>query len=345
MKNILVTGGTGFIGVHLVKRLNELGHKLKLLVRETSDTSCFEGLDNIEYVIGDVTDIDSIYKGAENVDCIYHLAGYVKIWAKDRNIYERINVDGAENAAKVALDKDIPMYYVSSFGAIGPNKDGNMCDEETQHDDFFHFEYEKTKFLGTEVVKDYMAKGLKAVIFYPGFIYGPGDFNIYGEMMFDIVAGQFLGCPGKGDSLFCMAYIDDVVDGMVKALGRDDLIGEDFFLGGENIEIGKYLDLAAEVAGTKKPRHFPMSAAILYANVLTAKANFGKPKRVPYITKPMLVGMKVNWAYSSQKAIDKLGYKITPLREGLETTVKWYQDYIEKHGKKKKKVGIRCSII
>ena len=88
-----------------------------------------------------------------------------------------------------------------------------------------------------------------------------------------------------------------------------------------------------------------MSAAILYANVLTAKANFREPKRVPYITKPMLVGMKANWAYSSQKAIDKLGYKITPLREGLETTVKWYQDFIAEHGKKKKKVGIRCSII
>ncbi len=60
MTNILITGSTGFLGIPLTKKLSELGHKLKLLVRESSDTSPFEGLKNIEYVIGDVTDMDRI---------------------------------------------------------------------------------------------------------------------------------------------------------------------------------------------------------------------------------------------------------------------------------------------
>ena len=97
MKKILITGGTGFVGIPLVKKLIELGHELKLLVRETSDISPFEGLQNIKYMIGDVSDIDSLYKAAEKVDLIYHLAGYVKIWAKNRDLYHRINVDAAEN--------------------------------------------------------------------------------------------------------------------------------------------------------------------------------------------------------------------------------------------------------
>ena len=78
MTNILITGGTGFIGIHLVKRLSNLGHNLKLLVRETSDISPFQGLKNIEYINGDVRDIDSINKAVDNVDLIYHLAAYTK---------------------------------------------------------------------------------------------------------------------------------------------------------------------------------------------------------------------------------------------------------------------------
>ncbi|MFX1276062.1 MAG: NAD-dependent epimerase/dehydratase family protein [Promethearchaeota archaeon] len=343
MKNILVTGSTGFLGIPLVKKLSSLGHNLKLLVRESSDISPFEDLKNIKYITGDITDIDSIYEAAENVDIIYHLAGYVKIWAKDKKKYDMVNVDGTENAAKVALDKDILFFYASSFGALGPNPDGQVCDETYQHVNFFQNDYERTKFLGREVVKDYMNQGLKAIIFYPGFIFGPGDFNIYGEMMFDIVAGQFLGLPGKGESLFCMAYIDDVINGMISVIDRDDLIGEGFFLGGENITINDYLNLASEIARTKKPRHFPMWGGVLFARACKLKARLSS-KRIPYITPAMIVGMKYNWAFSSKKANEKIGYKITPIREALETTVKWYQDFIEKNGKKKKKIGIRCSL-
>ena len=77
---------------------------------------------------------------------MYHLAGYVKIWAKDRSIYSRVNVEGTLNAAKVALDNDILFCYASSFGALGPNPDGKECDETHQHVDFFQNDYERTKY-------------------------------------------------------------------------------------------------------------------------------------------------------------------------------------------------------
>ena len=342
MAKILITGGTGFIGTPLVKKLNSLGHTLKLLIRENSNTTPFKNLNNIEYLIGDVQDIDSLYKTVKDIDLIYHLAGYVKVWAKDKALYSNINILGAENIAKIALENNVPLMYMSSFGALGPNPVDSTepTNENFQHVDFFINEYEKTKYLGCEKIKEYIEKGLKSVIFYPGFVYGPGDFNIYGEMVFDIVAGQFLGLPGKGEAVFCMCYLDDVINGMVNVIGRDDLYGQGFVLGGENIKIGDYLDLIAEIAGVKKPRRFPKWLGVIYARLSKSKTIFSK-KRVPYITPDMIIGMDYNWAFSSESAIEKLGYKLTPIREGLTKTVKWYKDFIQANGKKKKKIGIR----
>ena len=342
MKNILITGSTGFLGVPLVKKLHSLGHNLKLLVRKSSDISPFNNLKNIDFVIGDITDKNSIYKAVDNVDIIYHLAGYVKIWAKSKTKYDDINVNGTENIVKIALEKNILLYYASSFGALGPNPDGKVSDETCQHVDFFQNDYERTKYLATEIVKNYMNQGLKVIIFYPGFIFGPGDFNIYGEMIFDVVAGQFLGLPGKGNSIFCMAYVNDVINGMTSVIDRDDLIGEDFFLGGENITITDYLELVSKIAGTKKPRHFPMWGGVLFSHFSKLKAKISS-KRIPYITPDMIIGMKYNWAFSSKKAIDKLNYSITPIKQALETTVKWYQEFIEENGKNKKQIGIRVT--
>jgi nucleoside-diphosphate-sugar epimerase len=343
MVNILITGGTGFIGIPLVKKFHEKGHKLKLLVRESSDISPFKNLENIDYVIGDVRDIESLYEAVKNVEAIYHLAGYVKIWAKDDSIYEAVNVKGAENIAKVAFEQNIPLYYMSSFGALGPNPEeqNSPTDETFQHISFFQNEYERTKFLGREKVNEYVEKGLKAIMFYPGFVYGPGDFNIYGEMLFDIISKQFLGIPGKGDSIFCMAYLDDVVNGMISVLNREDLYGQGFVLGGENVSFKEYLSLVAELADVKKPRKFPMWLGVLYSKLCKFKTHFSK-KRVPYITPDMIIGMKCDWAYSSKSAIEKLDYKITPLKEGLSKTIAWYKDFIESNGCNKKEIGIRC---
>ncbi len=121
MVNILITGGTGFIGISLVKELHRLGHRLKILIRESSNITPFEELKGIEYSIGDVRDIDSLYRAVKEIDIIYHLAGQVSVWAKDKNSFYDINVQGAENIAKVALKNNLLLYYMSSFGAIGPN--------------------------------------------------------------------------------------------------------------------------------------------------------------------------------------------------------------------------------
>ncbi|MFX1594358.1 MAG: NAD-dependent epimerase/dehydratase family protein, partial [Promethearchaeota archaeon] len=322
------TGGTGFIGVPLVKKLHNLGHNLKLLVRESSDITPFEELNDIEYIYGDIRDDKILYKAAENIDIIYHLAAYTKMWAKDKSVIEDTNIKGTENIAKFALEKKIKFIYISSFIALGATPI-NPVDETYESEEGLYLDYAKTKFQAKKLIKEYIDNGLNAIIFYPGIVYGPRDFNVFGQTVLDITARKFLGCPGKGDNVGSFVFVNDVIDGVVSVIDRNDLKGEDFILGGINIKFRDWLDLIAEIAGNKKnPRHFPMSLAKMYALLCELKTKL--TKKMPYINRSTVKMINHNWSYSSEKAIEKLGYKITPLREGLEKTISWYKDYIEK---------------
>ena len=333
MVNILITGGTGFIGIPLVKKLHEKGHKLKLLVRESSDISPFQNFENIEYVYGDVRDINSLNDAVDNIEIIYHLAAYTGIWARKKSIYYDINVKGTENIAKLALEKNLKFFYVSSFTALGPTPPEPV--DETHENEQFYMEYEKSKYQAKKLVKEYISKGLKAIIFYPGIVYGPGDFNIFGRMLYDVMRGKLLPlgiCPGKGGSMTCLSYVDDLAGAFVSVIHREDLIGEEFIVGGENITFREYLDLIAEIGIDKKAKKVPFWVAMTYAWLLEAKTFFNK--KVPYLNRPTLRAIKYHRSYSSEKAVEKFNYKITPLREGLTKTIEWYNDF-EKSSKKK----------
>ena len=343
MVNILITGGTGFLGVPLVKKLHSLGHNLKLLIRERSNIEPFQNLNNVEYVIGDVRDIDSLYQAVDGIEIIFHLAAYTKMWSRDKSIYNDVNIIGTENIAKVVLDNDKRLIYISSFIALGGTPP-TPVDETHESEEGLFLEYAKTKFHAKRIIKKLIEKGLNATIFYPGITYGPGDFNIFGQIILYLTAKKYLGCPGKGETIGNFVYLNDVVDGLISAIDKNDLKGEEFILGGVNTKFSDWLDLIAEIVGKKrKPRHFPMSIALMYGwlcelkTKITKKAPFinMNPRIIfgPYINRATVKMIDYNWVYSSKKAIEKLGYKITPLREGLEQTIKWYKDFIKLNNK------------
>jgi farnesol dehydrogenase len=329
MANILVTGGTGFIGIPLVKKLQSLGHNLKLLIRGNSDISSFKNLENVQFVIGDVQDVNSLNNAIENVDVVFHLAAYTGIWAKNKLIYHDVNVKGTENIAYVVLKHNLKLFYVSSFTALGPTPPEPV--DEIHEKEQFYMEYERSKFEAKRLIKALIPKGLKVVILYPGIVYGPGDFNIFGRMLYDVMRGKILPlgmCPGEGGSMTCLSYVYDISNILAEIISREDIFGDDFILGGENLQFREYLNLIAQIARNKDARKIPFWLAMTYAWLLELKAKFNK--KVPYLTRGTLKAIKYHRSYSSKKAIDKLGYKITPLKEGLETTIKWYQDYLEK---------------
>ncbi len=331
MVNILITGGTGFLGVHLVKKLNILGYNTRLLIRESSDISPFQDLNKIDYIIGDVNNIESLHNAVDSIDLIYHLAAYTRMWAKNKSIFEETNIKGADNIAKVAFEKRIRLIYISSFIALGATST-DPVDETFESEDGLLLDYAKTKFQAKKIIKEYIKKGLNVTVFYPGIIYGPGDFNVFGQTILDITSGSFLGCPGKGDSIGSFVYVNDIIDGLVSVIERNDLKGIEFILGGKNVRMGDWFNLISEIAGSnKKIRHFPMSAAIFYGLLCEIKTKI--TKKMPYTNRATVKLMNHNWSYSSEKAIREIDYKITPLEEGLKETIGWYKVYLKSQNK------------
>jgi nucleoside-diphosphate-sugar epimerase len=232
------------------------------------------------------------------------------------------------------MKNDIRLIYVSSFIALGATPE-EPVDETFESEDGLFLDYAKTKFKAKKLIKDYIEKGLNAVMFYPGIAYGPRDFNIFGQTILDITSESFMGCPGKGDNVGSFVYVNDIANGLTSIIEKNDLKGEEFILGGVNMLFNDWLNSIADISGSdKKVRHFPMSLALLYGWLCELKTKF--TKKVPYINRPTIKMINYNWSYSSEKAIKELGYKITPLREGLTKTIDWYKKFIEENRLKKK---------
>lgn len=322
---VLITGGTGFLGKSVARRLAAHGHSLRLIARERSDLS---GLPrDAEIVRGDVTDADSLRRAAAGCGAVCHMAALVKMWVPDRRRFDEVNVGGLRNALAAAQEAAARLVYTSSFIAIGPTS-AEPADESRVHPGLsYRNDYERTKALADAVAREAAAAGRDVVMLYPGVVYGPGDLtdgNLVVKMVADHLAGRFPGIIGPGHRLWSYAFVEDVAEGHVAALEKARA-GERYFLSGENVAMNDFFRTLHDVAGVAPPRmHIPYGVASLmgYSLYLWAELT-GKP---PLLTHEVVDVFREHWAYSSAKAERELGYKTTPLKEGLRRTVDWLRE-------------------
>jgi farnesol dehydrogenase len=319
---VLLTGGTGFLGKNVARSLAAAGHSLRVLARGTSDLS---GLpDGVEVARGDVTDARSLMEAASGCGAVLHMAALVKMWVPDRARFDAVNVGGIRNALAAAEAARARLVYTSSFIAIGP-AGPEPADEARSHDmRRFRNDYERTKAHADAVAREAAAAGRDVVILYPGVVYGPGDLtdgNLVVKMVADHLAGRFPGIVGPGDRLWSYAYVDDVAAAHAAALAGAPP-GARYFLAGDNVAMTRFFEVLAEVSGTPPPRrHIPYGAAAALGYLMFLWAELtGLP---PQLTHEVVGVFREHWAYSSERAVRELGYRPTPLREGLRRTVEW----------------------
>lgn len=321
---VLLTGGTGFLGKKVAAALDAGGHSLRLLARSESNLT---GLPpGAEIARGDVTDAASLRRAAEGCHAILHLAAVVKMWAPDPSIFEAVNVGGLRNALAAARATGVRLVYTSSFMAIGPTGP-TPADESQVHPGTYRNDYERTKALADAVAREAAAAGQDVVMLYPGVVYGPGDLtdgNLVVQMAVDHLQGKLPGIIGPGDRLWSYAYVGDVAQGHLAGLEKGRA-GERYFLGGENVAMNGFFALLAELTGTPAPRrHIPYAIATALGGALWAWAELtGHP---PQLTHQVVGVFRQHWAYSSAKAERELGYRVTPLRQGLQETVAWLRE-------------------
>lgn len=320
---VLITGATGYLGQAIAACLVEQGEEVIALVRPSSRLSALP--QGVAVVRGDVLDRASLETAMTGCSCVVHLAGVVKMWVRDRTVFRRVNVGGLEAAMDVAEQLHVNRFlYASSIVALGPT-DGAVLDESHFHrGDSFRTDYERTKVEADRVALERAAKGFPVVLLYPGVLYGPGpatEGNLMYRVVRECLEGTFPGHLGRGDRRISYSYLPDVARGFHLAL-RHGRRGERYILGGENVTFVEFLDRLEEAARLPiRRRRIPFWAAEMIGRLQRWRAVcFGIP---PTLTDGVVRVYRHEWAYSSRKAEQELGYRITPLREGVRATVNW----------------------
>jgi len=322
---ILVTGVTGFLGGRIAVRLAQAGHEVRGLVRAGSTWS--DRPERSDLATGDVTDPVSLDRAIAGTDAVVHCAAMVKPWAKDPSAFDTVNVGGLRHVLDAAKAANARVFYTSSFLALGPT-DGATFDEATPRATAFaHNDYERTKWAADRLAREAGAAGARIVRLYPGVAYGPGTLTAGNHVVQNLLLharGKLPGMLGPGDRRMSLAFVDDVTAGYAAAVERAQ-DGSAYILGGDNrtlVELFRAFEAAAGVAPPKV--RIPYAVAGLIGRMQRWRAElFGTP---PELTDQIVRIYRREWAYSSALAERELGYKITPLHEGIAQTVAWLRD-------------------
>jgi nucleoside-diphosphate-sugar epimerase len=323
----LVTGASGFIGSRLVKELLNQGNSVTVLVRSVNKIP--ESIaERVTIAVGEVSNRDSVEKAVQNCSFVYHLAGFAGIWSKDKSLPYKTNVEGTKNILDAALNSGIEkVVFTSSAGTLSPSTVMNQVNEYAPLPDSYLTDYERSKREAEELCIGYCEKGLQTVIVNPTRVFGPGPLNKSNSVTILIkkyVRGTWRFLPDNGQYFGNYVYIDDVVDGHIKAMNKG-LAGEKYILGGENISLRGFFKLLADVSGINHMLYnIPYPAMMAYAKAEQFLAEtIGKP---PVITPLWAKRYSQHRLVSSKKAIEKLDYSVTPLAEGIQKTLHWLND-------------------
>jgi len=319
---VFITGGTGYIGAHLIKELISNGHKIHALVRNLEKAAPLpkEGLVLFK---GDLSDKERIKEAMKGCDQVYHVAGNTSIWEKDRSKYYTINVDGTRNILDAALENKVKrVVFTSTAGVLGPSYGGIVTELKCRNIDFL-VAYESSKAMAESLIKSYvLEKGLDAVIVSPTRVFGPvlfGEPASITQLISKYTKGKWRIIPGDGSKIGNYVFVDDVVKGHILAMANGAK-GGTYILGGENHSYNAFFKILKEESGLDyRLIKTSIGLQLLYAHLNTFFAIL-RNKR-PAITAKWVHRFKYHWEVSPNKAVEELQLRITPLREGIKKTL------------------------
>jgi nucleoside-diphosphate-sugar epimerase len=318
---ILVTGGSGFTGGHLCRRLVEAGHSVRTMVRNP-DRCVDLAKRGVEVVAGDLCDPTSIRNAMQGVDLVYHIAALFRPENVTQQDMWDINVQGTKNMLDAAVGSGVQRFvHCSTIGVHGDVKNAPATEESPYNPGDY---YQESKTEGEKIALQYMREGrLPIVVFRPAGIYGPGDTRFL-KLVKSIKQGRFV-MIGSGTTKYHMIYIDDLVDGILLCGTRENAVNKTYILAGEGwLTLNELVKLIADIVKVQPPRwripFGPVYTAGYLCELLCKPFNIDPPlhrRRVDFFRK--------NRAFSICKAKEELGFQPkVNLAAGLTLTVEWY---------------------
>ncbi len=337
---ILVTGATGHIGNVLIRELVARGEKVRALILPGERCDSLSGLP-IEMVVGNILDPDTLDRWMKGVKLVYHLAGIISILPGDEKLMYRVNVEGARNVARAALEAKVKrLVHTASVHALRREPHGVIMDENTPLSlDGSAGAYDRTKAEGAQAVLELVREGLDAVIVCPSGVIGPHDY--FGSEM-----GQLVKTLATNKVHFIVngAYdfvdVRDVVEGMILAAEKGRT-GEKYILSGEQVSLRWLSKKTQTVTGLRAPTvAVPIKAALFFSRY--THHFYRLFNRTPQFTTYSLKTVIENSRFSRAKAEKELGYNPRPLVESIRDFLTWRAEHYQKcYGKIAGKAKVR----
>ena len=321
---ILVTGANGFMGSNVVRELIKDGEDVRASIRKGSDTRNIDDLD-VERVYCDIRNKEDVKNALRGCDTLYHIAAYFAHWAPDKNLFYDINVNGTKILFEEALSQGLKkVVYTSTSNTIGSHGAGNYVNEDAEFNGWEAGDhYAISKYLAEIEAKKLCDKGLPLVIVNPTLVIGVRDIKPTpsGALIVDIVNRDM---PGYIEGAINVIDVEDVARGQIQAAQKGK-IGERYLFGNENMFVGDFFKLIADIAGVKPPkRKIPYRAALLVGYLFQASSRI--TKKPPIVSVSQVRLGKMGEHFDCSKAVNELGLKQTPIKKTIEKAINWFKE-------------------
>ena len=323
---ILVTGGTGLVGSHLICELLKSGNDVRALKRNTSDlanvrrvfSNYFENSEEVfskvEWVECDILDITGLETAMEGIDHVYHCAALVSFDRSEKKNLLKINIEGAANIVNIAIEKNVrKLCYVSSIAALGRAENNNIITEDTHwKTSKENSHYAISKYGGEREVWRGIKEGLDAVIVNPSVILGTsGKNNMNNRLITTVWKGLKLYTNGING----FVDVKDVVRPMIQLM-QSDIVNERFILNSENLSYREFFTMLSGFLGKKPPNiHASLPVQEIAWRLLKIFSIITGTK--PFITKEIARTSRNQSRYSNEKIRKAIGYKFIPVGKSL----------------------------
>lgn len=318
---VAVTGGTGHVGVNLIRMLAEAGHSVRALVYDYP-----ERLDGLaaEPVVGDVLDTGALQRALRGAEVVFHLAAVISLRSRRDDLAERVNVEGTRNVVAACNTCGVRrLVHFSSIHAFSAYPRDAIIDEtRALCGGPKALPYDRSKAEGERVVAAAVEKGLDAVIVNPTAVLGPWDFgpSAMGKVLVDLATGKLPALVRGGYN-----WVDarDVSWGAMAAAEKGKA-GEKYLLAGHHTSIRDLAAMVAGFTGTRPPRiEVPMWLA--HAAVPFAALKAFVTRRPARITPASLRALSHHQRVSHEKAASELGYSPRPLDDTVRDALLWFE--------------------
>jgi len=321
---IFITGATGFVGSFLAESLIAEKHDVRCLVRKQSNLRWIADLD-IECYYGSLADKKSLYKGLENIDVIFHVAGVTK--ARTEKEYYAGNYEATKNLCDAVLEvnPDLKRFiHISSQAAVGPSPSLIPIDENVNPNPLTY--YGKSKLAGEKYVVELKEK-LSVTILRPPAVYGPRDTDIL--EFFRTVKTGIIPQLGGSDKYLSLIHVRDLVRGIIRAAEIKKSIGKTYFITSPKPYPWSEIAQTTLKVLNKKGFRIPVPLALMKGVALVSEGVSTFTNKPALVNNQKIIEMEQDfWTCSPDRAKKDLGFEAQiSLEDGIRETLAWYKEH------------------